>query len=129
MLGNKVMKMDEWEGNSVYYKIACSCCGGDECDAIIEFEIDNDFGVITVIFYKDIMWCDYWQNKWFFQKLWSRLKVACRVLLTGKTKINGDFIIQGQDHINSIIDAFNEGKEKMNKWKLNFEKEQKENKK
>ena len=124
MISNNVMKMSEWKGSSVWYKIGCSCGGGDNCDCQIEFEFDKDFGDITINFYQNLMWCDYWQNKWFWERWWSRIKVATKILLTGRTEVNGDFIIKGHEHLDSIIEAFNEGKYKMTLWKDNWEKEQ-----
>ena len=120
---NKVMKMSEWKGSSVWYKVGCSC-GGDSCDCQIKFEFDKDFGDVTINFYKNLMWADYWQNKWFWQRWWSRIKVATKVMFTGRTEVNGDFIIQGHEHLDAIIEAFNEGKYKLTQWQDNFEAEQ-----
>jgi len=129
MIATNVSKVNEWKGCDVWYKINCSCSGGDDCDCNIEFEFDKDFGDVTVNFYKHLMWEDYWQNKWFLPRWWTRVKVAVKVLLTGRTDVNGDFIIQGQDHIESIIEAFQEGRDKMAQWKIDFVDEQEKTKK
>ena len=128
-ISNNVSLMNEWKGSSAWYKINCSCGGGDSCDCQIEFEFDNDFGDVTVNFYQNLIWADYWQNEWFWERWWSRIKVATKVLLTGRTEVNGDFIVQGHDHLDAIIEAFQEGKSKLTQWQIDFEKEQEEIKK
>ncbi len=125
-LGTKAMKMMEWKGNYVWYKIACDC-GAGECDSTIAFEIDKDFGDIEVNFYQNIKWADYWKNEWFFTRWWARIKVALKVLWTGEMRLEGGFIVQGEDHMNSFVDAVQEGRDKMIQWKEDFEKEQKKN--
>ena len=111
-----VTKINEWEGTSVFYKIACACMGGDDCDCGIDFNVDNDFGGIEVDFYQNINWADYYNNNWFFTRWWARVKVALKVLWTGEMKLEGGFIVQGEEHIDSIIEAWQEGKRKMILW-------------
>lgn len=119
-IGTKVMKMNEYKGSSISYKVACSC-GSDDCNCGIDFEIDKDFGVI-VNFYKIIKWADYFKYNWFFMRWWARIKVALKVLFTGEIKLEGDFFVQGQDHIESIIEIFKEGQQKMLQWEEEFQK-------
>ena len=111
------MKVNEWKGTSVFYKISCACMGGYDCDCSIDFVFDEDFGDIEVEFCQNIKWADYWNNNWFFTRLWARIKAALKVLWTGEMKLEGGFIVQGQEHIDSIIEAWQEGKEKMLLWK------------
>jgi len=111
-----VMKVDEWKGKSVLYKIACACMS-DDCDCSVDFNFDNDFGDIEVDFYQNINWADYYNNNWFFTRWWARVKAALRVLWTGEMKLEGGFIIRGQGHIDSIIEAWQEGRDKMISWR------------
>ena len=118
-----VMKVSEWKGTSILYRIACSCGGGDDCSSDIEFEFDKDFGFLNINFYKTISWNDYRYNNNFITRFWSRLKAAIRVLFTGYVSVEGSFMVQDIDHIDSIITAFNEGKSKIIQFKDDFDKE------
>ena len=128
-VSNKVMKMNEWKGTSIYYKVSCACGGGDDCDCGIDFEIDKDFGDIEVNFYQVIKWADYWKCNWFFTRWWARIKVALKILWTGEMRLEGGFLVQGQEHIDSILDAWQEGKLRMIQWRQEFEAEQEKIKK
>ena len=116
-----VSKIKEWKGTSVWYKVNCACMGG-ECDSTIELSFDKDFGHIDVEFYKTIMWGDYYQKKWWWQRGWLRVKMSIQILFKGHTEHEGSFMIEGIDHLNSFITALEEGREKV----LTFEREFKE---
>ena len=117
-----VSKVKEWKGTSVWYKVNCAC-GAGECDSTIEISFDKDFGHIDVEFYKTIMWGAYYQKKWWWQRGWLRIKMALKILFKGYTEHEGSFMIEGIDHLNAFITALEEGREKVNQFKIDFDKE------
>ncbi len=122
-----ISKIKEWKGSSVWYKINCAC-GSGECDSIIDLSFDKDFGHINVEFYKTIMWGNYYQKKWFWQRWWLRIKMATKILIKGYTELEGSFIIEGINHLNDFITALEEGRNKVNQYKIDFEKNKKKEK-
>jgi len=114
-----VMKLNEWD-NIVWYEIGCSCTG-DDCKAQIEFDINEEFNLIHITFYKKIMWSDYWGNNTFYKKIYNRIKASLRILFTGYIDMEGDFMIQDEDHMDSFIEALKEGRQKMVECKKRFE--------
>lgn len=115
MISNKVMKIDECPGG-VFYKADCTCCS-NKCITSIDLEYDKDFGDINMNFYKDIAWCSSWGNLNWFQRAWKRITACTRILFTGFIELEESFQITGVDHIDSFIEALNEGKEKLVKHK------------
>ena len=118
-----VSKIKEWKGTSVWYKVNCACGGGD-CDSMIDLSFDKDFGHVDVEFYKTIMWADYYQKDWFWQRWWLRVKMATQILFKGYTELEGSFMIEGMDHLSSFITALEEGREKMKQYEIGFKREQ-----
>ena len=116
MISNNVMKMDEWE-NSVWYKVGCSCGGGDDCDCQFEFEFDDEFGQISMNFYKRLNWADYYYADKWYERYWVRIKQVCKLLWTGETEVEGHFIVQSVEHMNAFIEALQEGKQKLEVYK------------
>ena len=115
-----VSKIKEWKGSSVWYKVNCAC--GD-CDSMIDLSFDKDFGHIDVEFYKTIMWGDYYQKERFWQRWWLRIKMATQIIFKGYTELEGSFMIEEIQHLDSFITALEEGREKVKQFKLDFEKE------
>ena len=126
-ISNNVMKINEWKGTSVWYRVGCRC-SGEECDTTIMFEFDEDFGHIDINFYKKIMWNEYWRNSLFHKRWWARIKAACKILFTGYIDLEGNFMIQEQEHLDEFIEALQEGREKMLEWQEEFQKKLKEKK-
>lgn len=117
-----VSKIKEWKGSSLWYKVNCACGNGD-CDSLITFEFDEDFGGVDVNFYKTVMWGAYYQKEWWFQRLWLRIKMATQILFKGYTELEGTFLIQDRDHMDDFITALQEGREKMEVFAKEFKKE------
>ena len=126
-ISNNVMKTNEWKGTSVWYRVGCAC-SGETCDSIIAFEFDEDFGHIDINFYKTIIWNEYWNNKWFWERWWSRIKVACKVLFKGYIELEGNFMIEEKEHLDEFVNALQEGRGKMLEWQEEFQKKLKEKK-
>jgi len=105
MISKNVMKIDEFE-DSIYYRAACNC-GSNEHDITIEFETDNS--MLFLNFYKNIAWSSHWEAGW-FARGWKRIKCSLRMLFTGYVELEESFIIQGEEDIDSLINALIEGK-------------------
>ncbi len=125
-ISNNVMKIKEWKGTQVWYRVGCAC-SGETCDSTIIFEFDEDFGLIDINFYKTIIWNEYWNNKWFHQRWWARIKVACKVLFKGYIELEGNFMIEEKEHLDEFIKALQEGRTKMLDWQEEFQKKLKGN--
>ena len=119
-----VCKINEWKGSSVWYRVECACGDGED-GALIDLSFDKDFGHINVNFYKNIMWGAYYQKKWWWQRGLLRIKMALQILFKGFTEHEGDFLIEGVDHLNDFITALQEGREKVLKFKEDWGKSKK----
>ena len=112
MISKNVMSLDDIDNKSVWYKIGCSCTG-DDCGVMIEMSNDPDFHILTVRFYKEIIWDSEWGLNPFYVRWWNRIKAACRIIFTGRIDLESDFVIQSEEHLNSFIEALEEGKQKI----------------
>jgi hypothetical protein len=111
VISKNVMKMQEWD-TEVWYRIGCDCTGED-CSAEINFEFDKELGYIDINFYKKVMWNDSWGQNPFYKRWWARIKASLRILFTGYIEMEGNFMIQDIDHMESFIEALEEGKQKI----------------
>lgn len=132
--GVSLLRKDE---DYVTYRFNCSC-GDNEHNVDISFEVDEEFKLITMIFYKDISFSHYWIYRnilWFdefkrkknilkailyftentfiyyFKCFWCRTKAALRLLFTGYLKMDSDFLIEGGEQIDNFILALQEGRD------------------
>ena len=110
MISSKVMKTNEFD-DAVYYRVACEC-GSDEHDVTIEFEKLPDIDdMIFLNFYKKIYWSSNWKsNDNWLRNIWFRIKGSLKILFLGYLELEGDFIIKGEEHIDSFTEALKEGK-------------------
>lgn len=111
MISHKVMKMDEFN-EAVFYKADCSC-GMDDHIATIEMEYDHRINDISINFYKKIAWCSHWGNYNWFERKWKQLQASIKLLFTGYIELEETFTLEGGEHLDSFIDALNEGKRKV----------------
>lgn len=111
----KSREIESKNGPSIFYKVECDC-GGEDDILTFELEFDKDFGDITLHHYCKMQWADYWGFPNFFQKYWRRIKCAFKVLFTGYIEVDHEMIIYGEPHVQSIIDAYIEGKQKVKNW-------------
>jgi len=107
----RVMKTNKFE-DSVYYRVACSC-NSEEHDVILELEIDEDIdNMIFLNFWKKIYWSANWKsNDNWFRNILFRIKGALKILFFGYLEFQEDFILEGEEHIDSFINALKEGKQ------------------
>ena len=119
-IANKIMLLGKWSnpkpgtGASVMYRAACDCTDPD-CDITIDMEYDPDFGMIDLMFYKDVHTFDeVWDPETgadHIRNIIGRIKKALKLIFTGRLKMEESFHIQGEDQIDGWIEALRKGKE------------------
>jgi hypothetical protein len=107
----RIMKIAQYD-TAVSYRMACDCTSPHH-DMTIELETDEDF--LSLHLYADLETDVYWGQTNFFQRCWRRIKIALRVLLTGHMKVGEEFLFQTDQHIDSFINALQEGKQLLKK--------------
>lgn len=123
MTSYRTMKTNEFK-DAIFYRVACDC-GSDEHDLHFEFEKDSEIPeMIFLNFYKKLVWSSYWgdNDKW-YKNFWLRIKGATKMIFKGYVEVEESFILRGEDHIDSFIEALEEGKQYMK----NLEGEEDEN--
>jgi len=122
-ISSMVMKTSEGPGY-VFYRVACDCTDPDH-DIILELEVDpKGYPIYSLNIYSNLDINANWQDNNFFSKAWRRIKIAIKVLCTGYVEIGSNFLLMTGDHIDSFINALQEGKEKLAKYRETWEKEQ-----
>jgi hypothetical protein len=101
------MKTAQYD-KAVYYRMACDCTSPNH-DMTIELETDEDF--LSLHLYCDLEADIHWGDTNRFQRLWKRIKIAARVIFTGYMKVGEEFLFQEEKHIDSFINALEEGKQ------------------
>ena len=115
MISNNVMELNDY-GDMVFYRVACAC-GDRDCGCDIILEHVKHINDITITFYKDLYLDTYYSSNNYIVRLLNRLQLSLKILLSGHVKIQGEFLIQSEKHIDSFITALQEGKEKIKKNK------------
>ncbi|MCK9439744.1 MAG: hypothetical protein WC188_11525 [Candidatus Caldatribacteriota bacterium] len=110
----KVALMGEFK-DSIMYTVDCDC-GSEECRATIDIEIDQEFKIIILNFYKTLN-CSTFSYikdskiKQLFANIKKRFYYAFKIFFTGEISLNSDLIISKKDHIDNFIDALQEGRD------------------
>lgn len=105
-ISNNVMKMSEWESApAITYRLGCDC-GSPECDIRLSVEVDHDY--LTLLFYKKLISANYSDSK--FKNFRWRIKSALKILFLGWIEAEECLMLRGEEHINSFIQALEEGK-------------------
>jgi len=108
------MRTNEFEGQqTVFYRISCAC-DEPEHDLSVEFEWDD--GIMELFFYKTIYWKHYYAHYPWYNKLWKRISASFKLLFGGYLEMQGDILIMEEQHIDSFIEALQEGKTKLHTW-------------
>lgn len=110
MTSYRVMKTDEFK-DAIFYRISCAHSSAEH-DLDIEFERDVDFkDDIFLNLYSKLAWSSYWKDddKW-YKNLWWRIKGAFKIIFKGYVEVHESFILEGEEHIDSFINALEEGK-------------------
>ena len=118
----RVMKVAEFGGKnpSIFYKLECACTDNDH---IITFEMEHDHNSVILNMHQNIAWSSYYGSDNIFRRIKDRIVNSFKVLFFGYLEGEGTLILNGEDHIQSFIDALVEGKDYAKKYRENFEKE------
>jgi len=99
--------------DDIFYRADCGC-GCEDCSLELELELDEVeedslYNSFSLNIFQDTNYFD-WSNRdeWYWRG-WSRIKIALRVLFTGKVKVSSEFIFQGEKQVRSFITALEEG--------------------
>lgn len=94
----------------ILYRAQCSCLAEEHThDIIIEYL--KDFNHINIEIVTNLEFYDYEEN-WFL-KMWSRIKLAFRVIFIGHGYLSSTLIFDGIEQVRDYINALNEGIKKM----------------
>jgi len=111
----KVMKTLEFpDQQAVYYSIACDC--GD-IDHNMEVDFEWDDGIMEMFLYKTFYWKEYYRCLPWYERVWKRISASLKLLFGGYVEMQGDILIMEEEHIDSFIEALQEGKGKIAEWK------------
>jgi len=110
----------------LFYNVSCDC-GDPNCGTTLEIEVDDKFGTISVHMYRDLEF-EYWRfsSSGFInllKRIWFRLISSIRLFITGNLRTSGNFVLVDLEHINSFIEALQEGRD----YCLKSEEERKNN--
>ena len=104
----RVMKIHDFD-NSVFYRVSCDCTDAEH-DMCLEMDVD-DFPIMSLHFYWNAETTVFWGDANWFKRQWHKLKLIGRLIVHGRLDLQGDFLLLGQKHIDSFIEALKEGKE------------------
>jgi len=112
----RVMKMQEFGGNNptVFYKLDCDC--GDN-DHIITLELEYIMSDVNLTMYQNIGWSSYYGGNNLFYRIKERIINSFKVLFFGHLEGEATLILNGEEHIQSFINALEEGKSHVKKYK------------
>jgi hypothetical protein len=119
----RVMKMQEFAGNNpiVFYKLDCSC--GDDSH-ILTFTLDYEMNYISLTMYQNIVWSSYYGSHSIFYRIKERIVNAFKVLFFGYLEGQATLSLNGEEHIQSFINALEEGKGYVKKFEEDFQKKE-----
>jgi len=100
------MKTGQYD-QAVFYQIACDC-GSNEHQLGLEMDVDN--GILTLHLYADFEASVYWGKSNWFMRQWRKLKIILRLCFVGYIKMDQEFLIVDDKHVDSFINALQEGK-------------------
>jgi hypothetical protein len=113
--------------SSIWYNVSCDCNSEDHvCQ--IEFEYDKKCNMIVLHFYKNVSF-DWWKYDSYkfmgkIKNFWNRIKKAFKLLFTGELSMSETFMLVDIKHIESFIEALQEGlgycKEEKIRWEEEF---------
>ena len=111
----KVMKTNEFN-DSIFYRISCDC-SDVEHDLTLEMEWDDGF--LTLHFYGDVEVSSWGSSFSWIGKQWWKIKRIFELLFKGYFSVNYEMLILKEEHLDSFIEALQEGKLKFKECKGN----------
>jgi len=109
MTSYRVMKQDEYS-DTVIYRLGCSC-GNPECDLVLEIDCDPKLHQVRLHIFGNTAASIYWNYPKWYQRLWRRFKYAFHILFYGEVELHSEMLINGKEHIDSIIEVLEEAKQ------------------
>lgn len=109
MISNNVMKQCEFN-DLVLYRVGCACTS-PYCDMTLALELLEDVGTIELTIDSNLSWRDFHNvNNWtWYRLLWNRIKTAIKIIFKGKIEMSSGLVIQEVEHLQSFINALEEG--------------------
>jgi hypothetical protein len=100
-------------GDSSYqmYRAHCGCTSDNHSqDIIISVENNEYDDLINVTIYSRLRFCDYdAENKSFIKRMFSRIKNASKLLLTGDIEVHGEFIFSSKEQVDDYVNVLKSG--------------------
>lgn len=107
-ISNRVSKTFEYKDCVIYRaQSSCSCC-----DMEIMLEINEDTKELDMSFHKKVGIYSEFDTNWFKDK-WNQVKLACKILFTGYSEMEGSFYFSDEEQINDFTEALQEGMRKL----------------
>jgi hypothetical protein len=110
----RIMETNEFK-NSVFYRASCDCCMPNH-DLVIEISAD-DWPSMAITLTAKYEHSIYWGRLNWFQRQWKRITGALRILFLGRLKVEYEFMIIDDDHINAFIEALQEGRQRIKQYR------------
>jgi len=107
----KVMKTGQYD-QAVFYQVSCDCGSNDHQ---LGLEMDVDKGILTLHLYGDFNTTVYWGTPNWFTRQWRKIKIITRLIFIGYIKMDQEFLIIDDKHVDSFINALEEGKQLLQK--------------
>lgn len=117
----KVMRTGEFLGGdepTVFYKLDCTCSSDDH---ILTFILEHDESMVSVCMNQQLSWSSYYGFNNIFGRTWRKIKAIIRLIFLDYIEVEGEVILQGEEHIQNFIDALEEGKEQVKKSREKYE--------
>lgn len=97
----------------VLYKTNCACLENRHSQ-LLELSYDAEDVKLTIY-----ATCDIWEaDDSFIDKIWQRLKVSWKILVTGVYQAEHSFLMVGEDQVDDYIIGLQEGLSKIKKYRL-----------
>ena|SRR3990172_463625 len=94
---------------SVIFKTSCSCYDNDH-DLTFFLEYEDDIKMLSILYnvVGPAPYCFYSDKPWYV-KAYNRIKLAIKVLTTGRITYQESFIFRGDKQINDLVSALLQG--------------------
>ncbi len=126
---SQIEEIAEYNNGTKVWKTTCKCTGDDITFTV---ESDDDYSEVYLNVCMDVgdsyrIWEEDRPFRW-IKCIWSRFKVAFKVIVKGYVEMNGSFIFRGENHIDEFTETIQIHKEHLIKRNSEIEfKETKEN--
>lgn len=112
-MSNQIEELAEYDDGDKVWRTTCQCMGDDH----ITFTVatDDEFPEVYLEINQEVgdsyrVWTEDKPFRW-FKCMWSRIKVALKVIFMGHVTMNGAFIFRGVKHIDEFTETIQTHKE------------------